>query len=178
MRQEKAQPNQQEEVQKLFVAHISVIKGFITGLCPNFADADDILQQVFLVTTRKADSFELGTHFLAWVRRIARFVVLEHFRSKKKQPCTLDEDILDLVSESAETLDDTWGDQRSALEKCMEKITPAMRKLLEMRYLKGLMPTQIAARFSRSLNAVNVDLARIRKVLRDCADNELRILQP
>ncbi len=171
------QEKHREEVQRLFVSHISAIKGFVAGLCPNFSDADDLVQQVFLVTTRKAGDFELNTNFLGWVRTIARYVVLEYFRHRKKQPCALDEDILELIAESADTMDDVWEDQRSALSACMEKITPTMRKLLEIRYLQGLMPTQIAERFRRSINAVNVDLARVRKLLRECAENTLRTVR-
>ena len=59
-------------VQQLFVRHQSVLKGFILSLQPDFTEADDILQEVFLVVTQKVDSFVVGTNFLAWARQIAR----------------------------------------------------------------------------------------------------------
>jgi RNA polymerase sigma-70 factor (ECF subfamily) len=54
-------------VQQLFVKHQSRIKAFILSLQPDFSEADDILQEVFLVVTRKAIEFKEGSNFMAWV---------------------------------------------------------------------------------------------------------------
>ena len=68
---------EQVEVQKQFLLNSSLIHGFIYSLYPS-AEADDLLQEVFLVVTEKAEEFRPGTDFLAWVRKVARYKVLEH----------------------------------------------------------------------------------------------------
>jgi len=42
-------------VQQLFVKHQLALRAFILSLEPNFTDAEDLLQEVFLVITRKAN---------------------------------------------------------------------------------------------------------------------------
>src|SRR5215469_17156992 len=53
-------------IQQLFVKHQLGLRAFILSLEPNFTDAEDLLQEVFLVVTRKAAEFEEGTNFFAW----------------------------------------------------------------------------------------------------------------
>jgi sigma-70-like protein len=52
-------PHQQQMLQ-LFVRHQARVKGFIVSLLPDFAAADDVLQETFLVVQRKADARELS----------------------------------------------------------------------------------------------------------------------
>src|SRR5580698_266775 len=59
-------------VQQLFVKHQLGLRAFILSLEPNFTDAEDLLQEVFLVITRKANDFREGTNFFAWACTIAR----------------------------------------------------------------------------------------------------------
>jgi RNA polymerase sigma-70 factor (ECF subfamily) len=167
-----------EEVQQLFVRHISPIKGFILGLCPDFSEADDILQEVFMTVTRKADDFELGTNFQAWARAIARNKVLEHLKKSTRLACPLDEETLDAVAAEAEPVEDAWERQRRALMECLEKIAPHARKLMELRYVNGRLPGEIAAAMSWTLGSVNVGLARVRKSLRDCTSHKLLTGEP
>src|SRR5690242_7224816 len=59
-------------VQQLFVKHQLPLRAFIVSLEPNFTDAEDWLQEVFLVVTRKANEFQEGTNIFPWGCTIAR----------------------------------------------------------------------------------------------------------
>jgi len=59
-------PTAAEQVQMLFVRHEGAIRAFVRALQPSLPDADDELQETFLIVSRKASSFEPGTHFVAW----------------------------------------------------------------------------------------------------------------
>ena len=61
-------------VQQLFVRHQGALKAFVLALWPDFAEADDVMQEVFLVITRKAAEFQPETNFLSWARRCSRAV--------------------------------------------------------------------------------------------------------
>ena len=52
-------------VQQLFVKHQGVLKGYVLGLVPEFASAEDVLQEVFLTVTAKAGQCEEGSNFVA-----------------------------------------------------------------------------------------------------------------
>src|SRR3954467_6343161 len=92
-------PSQQavEEVQRLFLRHAGVLRGFILGLLPDHNRSEDVFQEVFLTVTRKAHEFRPGSNFLAWARSIARLKVLEHRRSTQGGPHLLDPEALEAV---------------------------------------------------------------------------------
>src|SRR5262245_61975742 len=71
-------------VQQLFVRHQSALKAFVFALWPDFAETDDIMQEVFLAISQKAHQFNEGTNFLAWARTVARFEVLTARKKKAR----------------------------------------------------------------------------------------------
>jgi RNA polymerase sigma-70 factor (ECF subfamily) len=163
-----------QEVQRLFLRHSGVLRGFILGLCPDHNRAEDIFQEVFLTVTRKADEFTPGTNFLAWVRSIARLKVLEACRAGRGGPRLLDTEALEALVASADQLDDRWADRREALAHCLEQLAPRAREIIELRYSEEfLSPPEIADRISWSVNAVHVALSRARKFLQDCTRRRL-----
>jgi DNA-directed RNA polymerase specialized sigma24 family protein len=42
-----------EEVQRLFLRHMGLLRGFVLGLVPDFDHAEDVFQEVFLTITHK-----------------------------------------------------------------------------------------------------------------------------
>ena len=68
-------------VQQLFVRHQGIVKAFILSLQPGFADAEDVLQETFLVVTRRAADFHEGTNFVAWACSIAQLKLFEARRN-------------------------------------------------------------------------------------------------
>src|SRR4051812_47617895 len=116
-------PGAVEEVQRLFLRHAGMLRGFILGLMPDRNRAEDVFQEVFLTVTRKADDFRGGTNFLAWARSVARLKVLEAFRSRKGTPASLDPEALDAVLAAAEEVEeDDWEGRREALAKCLDQL--------------------------------------------------------
>ena len=49
-----------EEVQRLFLRHAGLLRGFILGLLPDHNRAEDVFQEVFLTISRKAAEFRAG----------------------------------------------------------------------------------------------------------------------
>ncbi len=67
----------QHQVLQLFVRHQTRIKGFIVSLLGDFAAADDVVQETFLIVQQKSDEFSPGSNFIAWTFQIARFQVMK-----------------------------------------------------------------------------------------------------
>ncbi len=176
-----AQPQQQqgvEEVQRLFLRHGGVLRGFILGLLPDHNRAEDVFQEVFLTITRKAKEFTVGTNFLAWARSIARLKVLEACRSARNAPHSLDADALEALIDAAPEADDSWGARREALAKCLGQLAPRAREILELRYSEEyLSPPRIASRLSWTVGAVHVALSRARKFLQECTRKRMAITE-
>jgi RNA polymerase sigma-70 factor (ECF subfamily) len=171
-------PQAVEEVQRLFLRHAGVLRGFILGLLPDHNHAEDVFQEVFLTVTRKADEFVSGTNFLAWARTIARLKVLEACRATRNSPHSLEPETLDALIGSAEELDDSWAARREALAKCLEQLAPRAREILELRYSEEFLPPpRIASRLSWTVGAVHVALSRARKFLQECTRRRMAITE-
>lgn len=159
-------------VQQLFVKHQLPLRAFILSLEPNFTDAEDLLQEVFLVITRKANEFEEGTNFFAWACTIARFKLLELLRRRSRSQALSEEVIESLCAIEPEPY---FDDSRVAiLQHCLEQLAPKARQMMFLRYYGEHSPAQIARLVSWTPNAVRVALSRARTVLQECLERRLR----
>lgn len=156
-----------EQVQQLFVRHTGLLHGFIASLCGDLVLAEDILQEVFLVVSKRADTFAPGTDFAAWARTIARFKTMEHLRARQRDRRMLGEQTLAALEAAAPALE-AWQGQREALERCLAQLTGSQHALMTMAYGEGLSPQQIAARKTQKPEVVHVMLSRVRRALREC----------
>lgn len=159
-------------VQQLFVTHQSKVMAFILSLHPQFDAADDILQETFLVITRKADTFAESTNFLAWACTVARFKVLEHRRRVRQDTARLSDEAVECLA--AALPDDRFFEEHlAALRQCLHRLAPHARELVWLRYHGGQEPEEIARRIGWSPGGVRVALSRARALLRKCV--ELRL---
>jgi len=159
-------------VQQLFVKHQLALRAFILSLEPNFTDAEDLLQEVFLVITRKANEFQEGTNFFAWGCTIARFKLMELLRRRAKSQALSEEVIEALCAVEPEH---QFEDSRLAiLQGCLEQLAPKARQMMYLRYYGEHSPAQIARLVSWTPNAVRVALSRARTVLQECLERKMR----
>jgi RNA polymerase sigma-70 factor (ECF subfamily) len=159
-------------VQQLFVKHQIGLRAFILSLEPNFTDAEDLLQEVFLIITRKANDFQEGTNFFAWGCTIARFKLLELLRRRARSQALSEEVIEALCAVEPEN---HFDDSRLAiLQHCLEQLAPKARQMMYLRYYGEHSPAQIARLVSWTPNAVRVALSRARTVLQDCLERRIR----
>jgi len=158
------------QVQQLFVRHQGALKAFVLALWPDFAEADDVMQEVFLVITRKAAEFQPETNFLSWARTVARFEVMA---ARRRTARTM------IKAETLEALqaacpEDFATDRKlDALALCMEQLAPKAREIMRLRYQHEHGPGEIAQMLARSVNSINVALAKARAALRECVDRKL-----
>ena len=170
-----SEPDPTEEVQLLFVRHENSIRAFVRSLQPSLTDADDVMQETFLTVSRKAATFEPGTNFVAWACGIARLKVLENFRQRKRAN-VLSEAAVIALAEGAPSAQ-SMNERESALEKCLEQLSPKARDLLWRRYSRRQSSTEMAEAAGMTSSAVRVALTKARKALRDCINIQLRHAQ-
>jgi RNA polymerase sigma-70 factor (ECF subfamily) len=157
-------------VQQLFVRHQGIVKAFILSLQPGFADADDVLQETFLVVTRRAADFREGTNFVAWACSIARLKLFEA-RRKATSPA-LSEAALNALCD--DTPDDSFFQARlGALRECLQTLAPRAKELVWLRYHSELASQEIADRLAWKEPAVRVALSKARVFLRECVQGRL-----
>jgi len=161
-------------VQSLFVQHQTQLRSFVQSIVPDFATADDVVQECFLTVTQKALEFSLDSNFTAWVRSIARFKVLALLRDKARSPMLLSEEALESVILAAPNVESDANDAEhqslATLRNCLSHLAPAAREMIQMRYFSQWGPAEISKIRDCSQNAVNVTLARAREALRRCME--------
>lgn len=157
-------------VQKLFVRYQGQLRAFVLAVWPDFGRADDVLQEAFLTVTAKAADFQEGSNFLAWSRAITQRKVQETRRLSRRP--TLSPDVLDSL---AAACPEGWAEDRrmAALAECLKSLPPRARELVRLRYHKEHSPTEIATLVGRTVNSVNVALAKARVALRECVNRHL-----
>ncbi len=169
------QPEKTAAVQRLFVSHAPAIGRFVFSLLPHGVEADDVVQEVFLTVTAKAADFQPGTNFRAWAFAIARLKVKEALRRQRRAQLLTDAVIETL---SQEAVEGEAGSEEVALDvrrlaelrRCLDRLAPKSRTMIELQYLHGLKPGEIAARLDWTANAAYVALSRARSVLRKCVE--------
>lgn len=160
-------------VQQLFVRHQTVVLAYVLSLEPNLADAQDIVQEVFLTISRKADTFTAGTNFPAWACAVARYQTLGFQRQRARRVCTLDEDVIALLEDGRTVDGPRFEEEVSVLKSCLLKLAPRARELIWARYHRQRMPEDIAEEIGWTANAVRVALSRARTLLRDCLTSRI-----
>jgi RNA polymerase sigma-70 factor (ECF subfamily) len=164
-------------VQQYFVRHQSRLKAFVLSLQPDFAEAEDILQEVFLVVTRKAHEFEEGTNFTAWAFAIARFKILESLRRRKTKAVALSEAVIETLCAAAPE-EELPEEQFAAVRACLDQLAPRMQEVLRMRYYREQGPKEIARVLSWTPNSVNVALSNARRLMFTCVARKLKEAGP
>tara|TARA_B100001964_G_C14228990_1_gene599087 strand:- start:538 stop:1062 length:525 start_codon:yes stop_codon:yes gene_type:complete len=142
---------------------------FILTLIPNRAEAEDILQETNLVLCEKAEEYDPDRHFLAWAFKIARFQTMAHLKTKSRSPLVFQEDLMDKLSDDAESMEG-FGSLQRALAHCMEKLTKRNRELIRIRYEKGLTLDETAKKLGKPRGTVSMALYRIRTALWRCVE--------
>lgn len=162
-------------VHQLFVRHQSALKAFVLALWPNYTEAEDVMQEVFLVITRKAHEFIPDSNFLSWARTIARYEILA--AQRRKYRLQSNEAVLEALE--ADCPEDLGVDRRlEALKRCIEKLPPKSQEIMRLRYHNNYGPNEIATLLQRSVNSINVALAKARVALRECVNLHMAAFEP
>jgi RNA polymerase sigma-70 factor (ECF subfamily) len=162
------------KVQQQFMIHQQALLAYLLSIVPNLPDAQDILQDAFLIVSKKANTWTEGTNFLAWGCAIVRYEALHYARSSKKRMLPLDEDIVELLHCESPPLDNLDA-QIERLKECLKRLSPRSRELIMLRYHTAQLPEQIATRGNWSVNSVRVALTRARQALRECIEQRLAL---
>lgn len=146
------------------------LRRFIRSRVSCDADADDILQTVFLRIHEKLSDLNRLSRLESWAFQIARNAVIDHFRRSKTTLPADDAAVADFDS-TAENLNARVG----GWLRGMIKLLPAeQQRALRMVELEGLSQNAVARREGISLSGAKSRIQRgrrkLRQMLLDCCE--------
>jgi RNA polymerase sigma-70 factor (ECF subfamily) len=121
-------------MQALFARHQVRVYRFVLRLVGNAALAEDLISEVFLDVWRHAGRFEGRSSVSTWLLAIARFKALSSMRKKPDEE--LDEEATGAIEDSSDTPEAALQkkDKGAALRKCLEKLSPDHREVIDLVY--------------------------------------------
>lgn len=159
-------------------AHQAEVRAYIQSLMPGDPAMEDVLQRTNIVAWKKRSKFKRGTNFRAWMFSVARLEVRAHRKEcKRKSWLVVDDELAQRITETMEATAEVqpMEDLRLALEKCLKKLKPVERELVDHRYYSDQTLDEFARARHRTVGALKVSLFRIRAVLKRCIESEIPI---
>ncbi|MDB4341995.1 sigma-70 family RNA polymerase sigma factor [bacterium] len=132
---------------------------FLLTKTRNHHQAQDLLQDTFLITYRKLDRFNPSYPFSSWIYTIANRLAISHYRKQK----TLLEEVEFAIETTAcnEVMEQECA--RSLWAYAKRLLTKNHFTALRLFYTEGMTIDQVAATMNRNPNSVKVWLHRARK---------------
>jgi len=152
------------------------LRVFIAKRVANEAEAEDILQEVFLRMHRKLDSLNDPRSVVSWLFQITRHAIIDHYRSparRREVPAGLAADLETtrtvqaepVVAESADS-----GRLREELAGCLrpmiERLASQYREAVMLVELEGLTQSAAAKRLGISASGMKSRVQRGRRQLK------------
>ncbi len=161
----------------LFARHHSDLLAYIYRLVHDRHDADDVFQRTSVVLWSKFDSFESGSNFLAWAKRIAYLQVCNFLRTSGRDRLRFSDEVLAKLADEPTTPTDESQRRLDALARCMKGLGRSDRDIVQQAYSGEQTVKELAATLGLASQTVYNRLGRIRKQLFDCVAHKLAIVE-
>lgn len=162
---------------QLWTQHQGSVHAYLASFLGNTLEVDDALQEVAMVVWQKGPWDEEPSAFLGYCLACARRVALAARRKQGDNRLELLSPevaaaLADRVAFQEQQEEAPSGERVLALRKCLKKIKPEQRALLDSRY-SGDSKDELRAfakRGGRSMDALYKTLERLRELLRACVE--------
>src|SRR6201981_1693044 len=170
-----------DALSQLYDRYNGILKALILRVIHNEAEADDLLQEIFMEIWNQAKNFsEQKGKPLGWMVTLARRRAIDGLR--KKQAYARAEERL---HEETEQQPDSWahnsteeeilhGARRVLIRRIMGVLPPAQQQAIELAFFRGMSQREIAAKTNTPLGTVKtrleLGLKKIHDGLKDLRD--------
>jgi len=165
-----------EDRTDLLQAHRARLLAYLLHLVRDPHEAEDLLQELSVLVLEKPDLLGRAGDVFAYLRGVARHLAAGRHGARVRADHALRrwtewawENDPDDGSTDAERVR-----QIEALRQCREKLPDTSRRMVTLRYDRGLEIRAIAGDVGSSIGAVKVALLRIRLALAQCVKSRLR----
>ena len=136
---------------------------FIRGRVSDPAEAEDILQEVFLRVHRNLCCLPQPSKMDSWIYQIARNLIIDHYR-RRKELVVIPES---LPAEADFPEEDPEAELALSLSELVNELPEPYRQALLLTEYQGLSQVEMAERLGISLSGAKSRVQRARQKLRD-----------
>jgi RNA polymerase sigma-70 factor (ECF subfamily) len=168
---------QRTDTQQIWSEFGDRLRTFIVRRVDGEADADDILQDVFLRIHRHAGSVERHERLVSWLFQVTRNAIADYYRSpgrRRELPGGTPQDLecgADQAMSRVEVMGDDSPETRRELAACLgpmlARLPPHYRDAVRLVDLEGLRQQDAAARAGISISGMKSRVQRGRQALKD-----------
>ena len=159
---------------QLLAKHERRLRGYILPLVSNYADAEDIAQDVRVRLWEQFDSYDPAKDFGAWACAIAHYRILAFREKQSRRRELISSKAVELVAKTLIAMSEELESAQRALADCVEKLPKDKRDLLMCYYSGKESMREIAAKLGRTFDATRHAILRTRIALRECVQATLR----
>jgi RNA polymerase sigma-70 factor, ECF subfamily len=169
----KAQQGDSNAFGDLYESHAPAIFRYLYIHLDSQMDAEDLTGEVFLKAWQSLPKYtERGVPFLAFLFRIARNVLVDHYRQNNRLESKDPEDMDGFTAEGISEPVDIVGSQieHQHILRKLHRLRSDYQSVLTLRFISELSPEETAQVMNRSVGAIRVLQHRALAALRDELD--------
>ncbi len=170
------QEKSEKAMRELIAHHQKAVYAFAYRMMGNAADAEDITQRTFIRVWKGAHSYEPSAQFTTWLFTIAKNLVFNESRRRKRKPSfSLDEH--EEQAPASAVQDDSHGSSpqdallqqelREQVDKALDALPEKARMAVQLRRFQALSYEEIAHILDTSVSATKSLLFRARQQLKE-----------
>jgi RNA polymerase sigma-70 factor (ECF subfamily) len=149
---------------ELYDVALPAVYGYLLRRCGRVDLAEELTAETFLAAVDAARSGSADSPTAAWLIGVARHKLVDHWRREER----VERRLHALAGGFAEDAADTWDARLDAVmaRDALDRLTPAHRAALTLRYLDDLPVPEVARLLDCSLHATEALLVRARAAFR------------
>ncbi len=154
-----------------FKRYRTALLGHIRGIVRDSAEAEDVLQEVFVRAHQNLEQLRAGAALSTWLFRVATHACVDHLRKRGRQPRLADEldpDADGSADEPSPSLQHLveQHEMSACIQNYILDLPDDFRTVILLHDLEGLTVGEIAATLGLSLAAAKMRLHRARATLK------------
>jgi RNA polymerase sigma-70 factor (ECF subfamily) len=158
-----------DEFRRLIETHQRMVFSIALRIVGDYANAEEIAQDVFLELHRNGERLESEDHVRYWLRRVATHRAIDSLRRKALRPEAGAEEWMEEQHAGGDAPGRSAGSSaglEARIETLLRGLPEPMRVAVVLRYQEEMLPDEIASQLGQSVASVKSHLHRGLKLLR------------
>ncbi len=176
---QRSQKGDRAAFSQLFRRHRADVARLVFRMMGPTADAEDVIQEVFLQVHRSLGEFRGQARFTTWLHRVTVNVVLMVRRAAKSRPVFTGEPLSDREPDAGIWPDEDASRQRriEAFRRLVDRLAEKKRTVFVLHELEGMTPAEIAEAVGAPVLTVRTRLFYARRELAEMMREEPALAQ-